>query len=75
MAKKLPWLVAGVAVVAATAVLFTARTASAGRHPEPRPGITGAAVLPASNFGQDERLVRAYTAARAMPTKSSPPCS
>jgi hypothetical protein len=67
MARKLPWVIAGVAVVAAAAVMVTARTASAGRHPEPRPGITGAAVLAASTFGQGERLVRAYTAARAMP--------
>ena len=67
MAKKLPWVIAGVAVVAALTVMMTARTVSAGHHPEPRPGITGAAVLPASNFGQDERLVRAYTAARAIP--------
>ncbi len=67
MIKKLPWAVAGVAVLAAVLVLAMARTASAGHHPTPRPGITGAAVLPAANFGQDERLVRAYTAARAMP--------
>ena len=67
MTRKLPWVIAGVAVVAGIAVLVTARTASAGHHPEPRPAITGAAVLPASSFGQDERLVRAYTAARAMP--------
>jgi hypothetical protein len=67
MSKKLPWVVAGVAVLAAVLVLATARTASAGHHPTPRPGITGAAVLPASTYGQDERLVRAYTAARAMP--------
>ena len=67
MVKKLPWVVAGVAVLAAVLVLLTARTGSAGHHPTPRPWITGAAVLAASNFGQDERLVRAYTAARAMP--------
>ena len=67
MARKIPWMIAGVAVVAAALVLVTARTASAGHHPEPRPALTGAAVLPASDFGQDERLVRAYAAARAMP--------
>jgi hypothetical protein len=67
MVRKLPWVVAGVAVLAAVLVLATTRAASAGRHPMPRPGITAAAVLPASAFGQDERLVRAYTAAHAMP--------
>ena len=67
MTKKLPWVVAGVAVVVALLLLATTRTASAGHHPVPRPGVTGAAVLPASTFGQDQRLVRAYAAARAMP--------
>ncbi len=67
MSRKLPWIVAAVAVLAAALVLVTSRTASAGRHPTPRPGGTGAAVLPAAQFGQDERLVRAYTAAREMP--------
>ena len=67
MAKlKLPWVVAGVAV-AATAVVLVATRGGGGRHPAPRAGITGARVLPASTFGEDERLVRAYTAARAMP--------
>jgi hypothetical protein len=60
-------VVAGVAVLAAALVLATTRAASAGHHPTPRQGITAAAVLPASAFGQDERLVRAYTAAHAMP--------
>ena len=67
MAKQLPWGIAGVAVVAALGVLWAARTASAGHHPQPRPGVTGAAVLAASTFGADERLVRAYTAARELP--------
>ena len=67
MGRKLPWVVTGVAVLAAVLVLLIARSGSAGGHPTPRPGITGAAVLAASNFGQDERLVRAYTAARVMP--------
>lgn len=64
--SKLPWLIAGAAAVAA-AVLLVARPSGEGRHPDPRPGITGAKVLPASVFGEDERLVRAYTAARTMP--------
>ncbi|HVM43634.1 MAG TPA: CYCXC family (seleno)protein [Gemmatimonadales bacterium] len=63
---KLPWLVAGAAVLA-IAVLLVATRSGGGRHPAPRPGVTGAKVLPASLFGEDERLVRAYTAARAMP--------
>ncbi len=64
---KLPWLVAGAAVVAIVAIVLATRAAGVGQHPTPRPGITGAKVLPASLFGEDERLVRAYTAARTMP--------
>ncbi len=65
--SKLPWLIAAVAVAAAAAVLLIARPAGEGHHPDPRPGVTGAKVLPASSFGEDQRLVRAYAAARAMP--------
>lgn len=65
--SKLPWLIAGAAAVAAVAVLALARAPGEGHHPDPRPGITGAKVLPAAVFGDDERLVQAYAAARAMP--------
>jgi hypothetical protein len=65
--SKLPWVIAAAAAIAAVLLLVVARPASGAHHPTPRPGITGAAVLPASTFGQDERLVRAYTAAREMP--------
>jgi hypothetical protein len=64
--SKLPWLVAGAAVVAIVAIVVGTSGAGGG-HPTPRPGITGDKVLPASTFGEDERLVRAYTAARTMP--------
>jgi hypothetical protein len=64
---KLPWLVAGGAVVLIAAIVLATRSAGAGHHPTPRAGVTGAKVLPASMFGEDERLVRAYTAARTMP--------
>jgi len=65
--SKLPWLVAGAAVIAMIAIVLVTRGAGAASHPTPRPGVTGEKVLPASMFGEDERLVRAYTAARAMP--------
>ena len=65
--SRLPWLVAGAAVIGILAILLATRGAGAGRHPTPRPGISGATVLPASMFGEDERLVRAYAAARTMP--------
>jgi len=63
----LPWVVAGTAVVAIAAILVVTHPLGAGHHPAPRTGVTGAKVLPASMFGEDERLVRAYTAARTMP--------
>ena len=65
--SKLPWLVAGVAVAAAAVILVATRSGGVGHHPAPRAGITGARVLPAATFGDDQRLVRAYEAARAMP--------
>ena len=65
--SKLPWIVAVVAAAATVAVLVVARPAGEGHHPDPRPGITGAKVLPASVFGADARLVRAYTAAQTLP--------
>lgn len=65
--SKLPWLVAGAAVVASVVIVLATRSGGVGHHPTPRPGITGAKVLPAATFGGDERLVRAYTAARTMP--------
>ncbi len=65
--SKLPWLVAGAAVVASVVIVLATRSGGVGHHPTPRPGITGAKVLPAATFGDDERLVRAYTAARTMP--------
>ncbi len=54
------------AVAAITGFGLTACSGAA-HHPMPRAGITGAKVLAASTFGEDMRLVRAYTAAREMP--------
>ncbi len=54
------------AAAAATGLGLSA-CSSAGHHPTPRENITGAKVLAASTFGEDLRLVRAYTAAREMP--------
>jgi hypothetical protein len=65
--SKAPWLVAGTALIAIVAIVVGTSGVGGGHHPTPRPGITGAKVLPASVFGSDERLVRAYTAARTMP--------
>ena len=56
-----------IAALAFAAIALGACSAGAGHHPMPRSDVTGARVLPASTFGEDTRLVRAYTAAREMP--------
>ncbi|MBI4543031.1 MAG: hypothetical protein HY705_08385 [Gemmatimonadetes bacterium] len=61
--KSLPWIVTAVAVAAVIVVLALTRTGPVSRHPEPRPGVTAADVIPASTFARSEQRVRAYTAA------------
>jgi hypothetical protein len=65
--SKIPWTIAAIAVVAIGALLLMARGASAGRHREPRPGITAAEVLPPSAYAGYDRIVRAYEAAQQVP--------
>ncbi|MBI1722944.1 MAG: hypothetical protein HYR48_03425 [Gemmatimonadetes bacterium] len=60
--KDLPWIVTAVAVVALGGVLVAQKMGTATHHPDPRAGITGAEVVPASNWSF-EPIVRAYTAA------------
>ncbi|MDO8665777.1 MAG: CYCXC family (seleno)protein [Gemmatimonadales bacterium] len=60
--KQLPWIVTSVAVVALAGVLVAQKMGTATHHPDPRAGITGATVVPASNWNF-EPIVRAYTAA------------
>jgi len=64
---RLPWVITAVAVAAIGALLLLARSGAAAGHPTPRPGVTGARVLDAAEFGADARLVQAYTAARNIP--------
>lgn len=62
-----PWVVAAVAVLAIGGLLAVASSLSAGRHPEPRPGITAAGVLPPSTYAGYDQIVRAYEAAQQAP--------
>jgi hypothetical protein len=64
---KLPWVIAGVALASLAAVLVLARPALGARHPEPRTGITAAAVLPPSTYAGYDPIVRAYEAAQQVP--------
>jgi hypothetical protein len=64
---KLPWVVAGVAVVALAVVLVRPRAGNAAAHPDPRPGITAERVLPAAMVPQRPGTLEAYEAARRVP--------
>ena len=66
-APRLPWLIAGVALASIAAVVVLARPAAGARHPEPRPGITAADVLPPSTYAGYDQIVRAYEAAQQVP--------
>jgi len=65
--SKTPWIVAAIAVLAIGGLVAVVRVASAGRHPEPRPGITAARVLPPSTYAGYDQIVRAYEAAQQAP--------
>jgi len=63
----LPWAVAGAAVVALAVAWLLPRSAQAAAHPDPRPGITAANVLPASLVPNTPGALEAYEAARRAP--------
>ena len=62
-----PWIVAGLAVVALGVVLVGPRRAHAAGHPEPRPGITAGRVLPPALVPNTPGALEAYQAARRVP--------
>ncbi len=66
-ARRLPWIVAGVAGLALAGVLLFPRVASA-THPDPRPGITAAGVLSEDAMPNTPGAADAYQAARAFPS-------
>lgn len=59
-----PWVVAGVAVVLLGVTLVRGSHGSVTTHPDPRPGITGANVLPAASVPNTPGAGEAYAAAR-----------
>ena len=63
--SKTPWLIAGAAAIALAAVLFSARPAAGGTHPDPRPGITAERVLTGAAIPGTPGAAEAYAAARA----------
>lgn len=64
---RLPWAIAGTAVVAIAAIVVLSSSSAGRGHPEPRPGVTAAGVLPSATFAGYDRIVRSYEAARQMP--------
>lgn len=63
---KTPWIVTGAGVAALVGVLTLSKPAGveASTHPTPRPGITGAKVVPASLLPRVPGAAEAYAAAR-----------
>ncbi len=63
--SKTPWVVAGAAAIVLAAVLFSARPAVGGTHPDPRPGVTAERVLTDAAIPHTPGAAEAYAAARA----------
>jgi len=65
--QKAPWLIAGLAAVAAVGLLWTKGAGGLVVHPEPRPGVTAERVLPPSSVPNTPGAAEAYAAARRGP--------
>jgi hypothetical protein len=59
-----PWIVMGLSALVGGAILIGSNLPSDSVHPEPRPGITGATVIPASRYVQYARVSAVYAQAR-----------
>ena len=64
---KTPWVVAGAAAIALAGVVFLTRPAGGSIHPDPRPGISAAKILPDSAIPANPGARDAYAAARRAP--------
>lgn len=65
--KARRWAAVSVAGLALIGLLALGRSGGHGRHPDPRPGVTNADVLPQSMLAGYINEVNAYAAARANP--------
>ena len=65
MTSKAPWIIAAAAAVTLAAAVVTTKPASGSTHPEPRAGITGAAVLTGDDIPRTPGATEAYAAARS----------
>jgi len=66
-ARRLPWIISGVAVLGLLLLLSFPRRGDASSHPTPRPGITSANVLPPMAVGSAQGAAAAYAVARQVP--------
>jgi len=64
---KLPWIIAGLAGAAVVGLVVTQRAGGLVMHPEPRPGVTAAQVLPPRMVLHTPGAGDAYAAARSAP--------
>jgi hypothetical protein len=67
MNARMPWVIAGAAVLALVFVVVLVGRGHAVVHPDPRPGITAERVLPPSMLTDAGGVIESYAAARNAP--------
>lgn len=67
MSQRLPWVVAGLAGLAAVGLVATRRAGGTVVHPDPRPGVTAEHVVPPALVPNTPGAAEAYAAARGAP--------
>ena len=65
--KRLPWIIAGAAVLLLVGLVAFPRRGVASLHPDPRPGITADSVVPAQMVMNTPGAADAYAVARQIP--------
>lgn len=66
-ARRLPWILAGGAVLVLVLLVALPRRGTASIHPDPRPGITADSVVPAAMVMHTPGAAEAYVVARQIP--------
>ena len=65
--RRLPWVIAGAAVLLLVGLVAFPRRGAASLHPDPRPGITADSVVPAQMVMTTPGAAEAYAVARQIP--------
>lgn len=66
-ARRMPWIIAGTAVLLLVGLVAFPRRGAASHHPDPRPGITADSVVPAGMVMHTPGAAEAYAVARQIP--------